>query len=87
LHRRAPKQCLNASQKFQHVEGFGEVIISAQFQPDNLVRDFGASRQHEDGSTQAHHANVSAEIQTVPTRQQDVENNPTASFTPRELFK
>src|SRR5882762_449597 len=74
-NRRAAQQCFDAGHQLQHVEGFGDVIVRTQLEADNLVRGLTTGGEHEDGRAQAGDANVATEVESVASREHDVQDN------------
>ena len=66
---------VNAGQQFAWVEGFGQVVVSAQFQPDDAVGFVAFGCQHDDGCAFPRRTQAFADRQTVFPRHHQVKND------------
>ena len=66
---------MNAGQQFPRVEGFGQVIVSADLQPDDAVHVFAFGRQHDDGCAVIGRAQTPADRQAVLARHHQVQHD------------
>ncbi len=72
---RAPHQCAAAGQKFFHVKRFGQIIICTQIKPVNPVLGGFPRRQDQDRHIRFVVANGPQKLQTILTRQPQIQNN------------
>ena len=70
-----PQQRLDARHQLLHVERLGDVIIRPQLQADDLVDDFAARREQQDGRSKSRRTDVATKVQPIPARKHDVKND------------
>ena len=62
-------------QQFERIEGFGEIEIGAQFQPQQLIDRFAARREHDDGNVLRQRTQAAADFVAVHLRQHHIEKD------------
>ncbi len=79
--RRAPPQhCLDARHQFPRVERLRQVVVGADFKPDDAVHVVALGRQHDDRHRVAAAAQAPAYRQPVFPRQHEVEDHQVVAF-------
>src|SRR5262245_17063 len=71
---------VNTRQQFTDAERLGDVIVRADFQPDDLVNLLAARGQHNDGGVHPFAPQLAAHIQPAQAGQHDVEQNQIGPF-------
>jgi hypothetical protein len=71
----AAQQRFDARQQFERLEGLGEVIVGAQFQSYDFVRQLTTCGEHQDRRIDPALAQVAAHVKTALPRKHHVENH------------
>src|SRR5262249_23362429 len=71
----AAQQRLDPSQQLRWIERLGQIIVGAQFQPNNTVDYLRLGSKHQDGHVESSLPDLAAHVKAILTRQHDVENN------------
>ena len=65
----------NAGDQFARVEGFAEIVVGTQFQPDDAVHILLQRGQEDDRQLRPLRAHVAADVEPGPIRQQDIQHH------------
>src|SRR5687768_10966636 len=76
---------LDACQQLHHLEGFGDVVVCAEFEADDLVDDLSPGREHDDRSFDRAFPQLLEHVETTQTRQHYVEQYEVERFAGRAL--
>src|SRR5690242_10663303 len=61
----ASQQGLNSSEQFHHLERLGQIIVSPEFQSNDLIDNLAFGRQHQDGRLNSLLPKVPTDIKTA----------------------
>ena len=71
----AAQHGMNAGQQFARIEGFGQVVVGADFEADDAVNVFALGGQHDDGCTVIGSAQSPADGQAVFARHHQIQHD------------
>ncbi len=68
------QQRFDPGHQFEHRKGFGQVIVGAEFEPENPVHFAGARTGNDDRGVAGHGAGAAADFQAIDAGQHQVED-------------
>ena len=73
----APQQGAHTGDQFAHAEGFRDVVVGAEFEPDHPVGLFAARSQHQDRSVGISFMtpDLAADLQPVHSRKHQIQDD------------